>query len=266
MMTLMLGCGMLLIASRMRKLAVSDPLLVFHHVPKAGGNSFLAIAREQWRGAVYWDGPNSKRPAARMVAVNNPEQFRHTRLVGGNAPFEQGLYERIGRLVIHLGVIRDPVARVLSAYAFIRSRDVHPLHAEMRDRTLYEALTQVPRFRDRAFGDQLRVLFGRRPERERILDMAPYAIGKLERFDAFVSFIATTFFGKPVPIIPRENSGTTGYVDEIARQPRFAEGVAMLKAENAAEFEFYNSFGDILVTKRIQQYVTGPTQAPSLSR
>jgi hypothetical protein len=229
------------------------PLFVFHHVPKAGGNSFRAIARELWGGAVYWHGTNSGLPAARVVAANNPEQFRDTALVGGHAPFEQGLYERLGRPVVHLSVMREPVARVLSAYAFIRSREVHRLHAEMRGRTLYEALTQVPRFRDRSYGHQLRVLFGRRPQRKLILSTAPYVIGKLERFDAFVSFVATTLFEKSTPSIPHENSGPKDHIDEIARQPGFAEAVAMLKAENEAEFEFYNSFGDLLVSEPLRR-------------
>jgi hypothetical protein len=237
-------------ASQEDRWCATHPLVVFHHVPKTGGRSFHAIARELYGNTHYWRRARQGQ-SIRQDAHSSPEVLRYVPLVGGHMHYIPELFADLGRLVIYLATMRDSVSRAISAYNFIRAHPDHPMHSDLSSRSFCEALTQIQKFRNKVCGYQMRVMFGRRTsaaDRQELLQRERYVIGKLDHFDQFISYVGNHVFAQPNLAIPHENSASRSYKEEVRNQPDFEKALQLLNSENAEEMQFYNSFGEILVS------------------
>ncbi|MEM6468931.1 MAG: sulfotransferase family 2 domain-containing protein [Planctomycetota bacterium] len=105
--------------------------LIFLHIPKAGGNSFLSFLTPNYPEANRFDVSDGLRYVDRLNELESlPDDRKGTlRLIYGHLPF--GVHEWIPQTCQYITVLRDPVDRVLSQYYFIRERKPHPLHEQV---------------------------------------------------------------------------------------------------------------------------------------
>ena len=115
---------------------------------------------------------------------------------------------------------------------------------------MYEALA-LPEFRRKISGQQLRFLgSGRsRTKLEKIMKEHSFIIGKFEKMPAFLKAVRAR---TDIPIVLGEqtkNSGSRDYKEAIRSQPDYQAALKRIEKLNALEWEFYNSFGDVLMTE-----------------
>lgn len=235
----------------------ATPLFVFLHVPKTAGTS----ARQMFVW-MFGDFYFAFDPATHLANPHGqavwevPGFFDRYLMIGGHLGFRYPITaaaRRTGRRVIFFSIMRDPVARVVSFYDFVRRRPAHPLHAALKSRTLLRAIEEVP-------GDehwncaQLKQIFGSaRPELiERALAGDSFVIGRQEELPAFFDAV-TAVSGIPrMATIPRENSldNLRGPAMQPAReQPDFQRAVELIRDRNREEIAFMEKrLGKVLIT------------------
>ncbi len=105
--------------------------LIFVHLPKTGGFALhAALDRALPEGSVLRIGDSA---AQQDFARMSPEQVAPYSMVSGHFTFEDALARaRTGARFATL--LRDPVARLLSAFNYMSTWEEHPLHASFRHR------------------------------------------------------------------------------------------------------------------------------------
>jgi len=116
------------------------PQLVFIHLPKTGGMSLhAAVAGALPRDAVLRVGDAAEQAAFRRLG---PAEVARYALVSGHLGFEE-VAARARPGARYVTLLRDPVARLLSAFNYMATWAPHPLHAEMRGRGFGEFITSA---------------------------------------------------------------------------------------------------------------------------
>jgi hypothetical protein len=111
------------------------PVVIFLHIPKAGGTTLEYILGKNYS-------------INRSLHVNAPELevkpyllFKHDvvpSLIMGHHKINSILYQLIDRPIIHITMLRDPIKRVISYYDYRRAGSRHRFQAEMKQITLRE--------------------------------------------------------------------------------------------------------------------------------
>lgn len=104
-------------------------LLLFLHIPKAGGSTLKAILGREYAGRATW---TADWPTAEDVA--QLEDRAAIELVEGH--FRFGLHRLFPQEATYITLVRDPVDRVVSHYDYVRREEAHPLHDEVISRGL----------------------------------------------------------------------------------------------------------------------------------
>ncbi len=105
---------------------MSEPVLVFTHIPKAAGTTLVDIIRTEF----------GERHILNRHKLNEDvwtEQLRKlpgdVRAIVGHARY--GVHREVSRPCRYFTVLRDPVERAISLYSYIRSTPAHVRHAEV---------------------------------------------------------------------------------------------------------------------------------------
>lgn len=118
------------------------PQIVFVHLPKTGGFALhAALERGLPAGSVLRIGDSTAQAAFRSM---RPADVARYRLVSGHFTFEEALAlappgARFATL------LRDPVARLLSAFNYMSTWTEHPLHDSFRNRGFAEFIADSGR-------------------------------------------------------------------------------------------------------------------------
>ncbi|MEO1615693.1 MAG: sulfotransferase family 2 domain-containing protein [Planctomycetota bacterium] len=102
--------------------------LIFLHVPKAGGNSFLDFLVPNFQDESRFDVSAGLRYVERLeeLAALPKEELRKLGFIYGHLPF--GVHESLPQMFHYITVLRDPIDRILSHYYFVKEQRKHPLH------------------------------------------------------------------------------------------------------------------------------------------
>ncbi|MGH2536600.1 MAG: hypothetical protein ACRDHL_04320 [Candidatus Promineifilaceae bacterium] len=113
-------------------LAERAPVVLFLHIPKTAGVTLNAILdREYGRGSIYTFQRGRSYLAASIAHFRGlPDGVRNGYLVlRGHVPF--GMHAWLEGPSIYISLVRQPVARAISHYAYVLARPDHLLHAQV---------------------------------------------------------------------------------------------------------------------------------------
>jgi hypothetical protein len=121
---------------------------IYPHIFKTGGTSLEAVLRRVF-------------DADKIVRVEDKDvsEYQDKDLLYGHMPY--GLHYAIKQPCTYIGLVRDPVERVISSYYFIRGQPQHPMYQLCNEMSLLDALfSQEPYLFDIFRNHQTRILAG----------------------------------------------------------------------------------------------------------
>ena len=117
----------------------SDPnqVLIYVHLPKCGGTTLSRLIEweyEPWR--IFTIDPSFFRWSYNRLKRLPPQRLNRIDVFKGHMPF--GLHRRLSRPATYITVLREPVARSISAYVFAANYRLHPDYRVVSRMTLEE--------------------------------------------------------------------------------------------------------------------------------
>jgi hypothetical protein len=106
---------------------VPEPLIIFIHIPKTAGRTLRTVIRGQYRRQQICIASQTPGDPFRDYLSLPAEQQAQIRIVQGHFPY--GLHEHIDRQAVYATMLREPIARVISYYRFVRDHPEHKNHA-----------------------------------------------------------------------------------------------------------------------------------------
>ncbi len=215
--------------------------IIFIHIPKTAGATFVSIARRQIPPAAVLDLPGSL-AEARAALAQCPEAARHgLRFLHGHVPF--GLHTSLPGASRYVTFLRHPVERMVSAYYYaIRRPEWRAYHDIHRRRLSLEAFVDSDVAADLNNG-QTRFLAGSdapvtgRAALEQglhTLHAEVAFVGLTERFDESL-LLCRRLLGWRRPFYRRHNLNR--HRPALAAVPHRA--VAVIERRNALDLELY---------------------------
>ncbi|WNZ24401.1 sulfotransferase family 2 domain-containing protein [Leptolyngbya sp. NK1-12] len=111
----------------------ADDVLYFCHIPKTAGMTFRTIVEDQFHCSDVCPATLNA-----QLAKMSPEEIQSYRLFRGHLGFINLPELLPGKQVINVTVLREPVARVISHYEYIRRMPGDPHYEAVKDMTLEE--------------------------------------------------------------------------------------------------------------------------------
>ena len=114
--------------------------MIFLHIPKTAGTTLLDILDRQYPPEIVHSfGADAHESTAQFKSLDK-ESRKKIRLLRGHMAY--GLHEYLPSPVVYFTLLRDPVARVISYYNFIRRTPEHYLYDEVmnKDFSLHDLL------------------------------------------------------------------------------------------------------------------------------
>lgn len=228
--------------------------LIFLHIPKTAGTTLNRIIEWQYNPfAIFTINPyRMKGSAERLQRL--PEKRRHQlRVVRGHLLY--GIHDCLPQGATYITMLREPVARVLSAYYFVLRRPLNPLHRKLKRERL--GVEDCVRLFPQRQNLQCRFIAGVEDPAvgdERLLALAKEnltksfsVVGIAERFEESLMLIAKTFDWE-VPFYKNCKVAKT--------RPQIEPGtVDMIREHNRLDLELYE-FGKHLFEDNLARHET----------
>jgi hypothetical protein len=221
------------------------PLFCFLHIQKTAGTTARGVFRRMFGNLVYYTTAPQLRE---QTAWRRPGFYDKYLLIGGHVPFGHEFLQspHIQRRRIFLSLWRDPVARVISHYDYIRRMPKHWLYNELSNMSLLDAFEKSERFNRESVDRQLVYTFGTaQPERvEEVLASENYLIASTVQIEPFFDAVSA-LSGLPRPasvphvnVRPDSAEGVEPRASLAREQPDFELARERIRAANAAEYAF----------------------------
>ncbi|MGI9013689.1 MAG: sulfotransferase family 2 domain-containing protein [Phycisphaerales bacterium] len=251
-----------------------DQRLMFLHVPKAGGTTFEHVLARNYEmnNVLHLNAPVFERnPVALYKKLIFPT------VVMGHHALHHPLYQCIPGNIVHVTLLRDPVARVLSYFRYLKSDVEHALHPRVRDLSL-DAFLDLDNLPEISNGQTLR-LSGWTYKQLRSAGNSANAclndalanvhrrftlVGLVERFTEFI-LLLQRLLGWTDPFTPRKNQSamtdvaiSQSHIDQIAAmnaldQALYAEASTLFDARvqalgvTAGHVRDYETWNDTII-------------------
>jgi hypothetical protein len=225
--------------------------LIFLHIPKTAGTTLNRIIESQYSPfAIFTMDPYRIRATPERLKRLPEDRRRRLRVVRGHMLY--GIHEFLPQGATYMTMLRDPVARVLSAYYFILRRPLNPLHRRVKKEGL--GVEDCLRLFPERHNLQCRLISGLRnvaTNDERLLDVAKEnltksfsVVGICERFEESLMLTAKAF-GWEVPFY--ENKKVSKRRSEV--EPRLAN---LIREHDRLDSELYE-FGKKLFEEELRK-------------
>jgi len=118
---------------------VSSQSVLFLHIPKTGGTTLRSIISRQYAPATTYEIINPiNEHVVGFREKSAAERLRYKMLHGH---MSYGLHEFMSNDYVYITMLRDPLRRAVSDYAFVSSNALHPLYENVKDMSFGEYLT-----------------------------------------------------------------------------------------------------------------------------
>ena len=220
-----------------RTVTMDHEALIFLHIPKTAGTTLNRIIEWQYSPlSIFTIDPLGIRATPERFKTLSEQRRRQFRVVRGHMVY--GIHEFLPQGATYITMLRDPVARLLSAYSFILRRPLNPMHRKLKHERLgVEAFIRLTPNRQNL---QCRILAGVKDVTcdQRVLDIAKEnitksfsVVGLCERFEESLMLIAKTF-GWEIPYYENRK------VSKV--RPAVEPGVVnMIQEHNRFDMELY---------------------------
>lgn len=105
--------------------------LIFLHIPKTAGTTLNRIIEWQYNPlSIFTMDPYRIRATPERLRQLPEARRRRLRMVRGH--FYYGVHEYLPQGSTYITMLREPVARFLSAYYFLQRRPLHPMHRKVK--------------------------------------------------------------------------------------------------------------------------------------
>ena len=225
--------------------------LIFLHIPKTAGTTLNRIIEWQYSPfEIFTMDPLRIRATPERLERLPEERRRRLRVVRGHVFY--GIHECLPQGATYITMLREPVARVLSAYYFILRRPLNPLHWKVKRERL--GVEDCLRLFPQRHNLQCRLIAGVQDAAigdERLLDIAKEnltksfsVVGISEQFEESLMLMAKTFDWE-IPMYKNCKVSKT--------RPQIDPGtVEMIREYNWLDVELYE-FGKGLFEKSLQK-------------
>ena len=103
---------------------------IFLHIPKTAGTTLNRIIDRQYSPfEIFTIDPHRVKASSERLRQSSEQRRRRLRVVRGHLPY--GIHEFLPQGATYITMLREPVARVLSAYHFVLRRPLNPLHRKV---------------------------------------------------------------------------------------------------------------------------------------
>jgi len=230
---------------------VDHAAVIFLHIPKTAGTTLNRIIESQYSPfAIYTMDPYRIRATAERFKRLPEARRRRFRVVRGHLLY--GIHEFLPQGATYITMLRDPVARALSAYYFALRRPLNPLHRKIKKEQL--SVEDCLRLFPERHNLQCRFIAGIKDTAvrdERLLNIAKEnlaksfsVVGISERFEESLILISEKF-GWQIPFY--ENQKVAKNRPSI--EPELAD---LIREHNRLDDELYE-FGKTLFGTSLRQ-------------
>lgn len=226
--------------------------VIFIHIPKTAGGTLRYITARQYPAMQTAEVNKQRRlPTISLEELENlsPTQRKKIQLVQGHLPF--GAHRFFDEPVGYITLLREPVARILSFYYYVKNIPSHRLGQEIikHNLSLRDFVLRIP---DRNLHNgQTYMLAGKNIAPERALDTAIsnlqnhfIAIGLTERFDESILLFKEKLKWTSL-FYQKRNS------KKQQREPLSEEVIAIIREKNQLDIALYD-FGKQIFESQIK--------------
>jgi Sulfotransferase family len=115
----------------LRSASVDREALIFLRIPKTAGTTLNTIIEWQYNPvSIFTVDPHRIRATVARFKTFSEQRRRRFRVVRGHLLY--GIHEFLPQGATYITRLREPGARLLSTYAFILRRPLHPLHRALK--------------------------------------------------------------------------------------------------------------------------------------
>ena len=217
---------------------MDNQALIFLHIPKTAGTTLNRIIEWQYNPlAIFTMDPYRIRATPERLRKLSEERRRGIKMLRGH--FYYGLHELLPQGATYMTVLREPVARFLSAYYFIHRRPLHPMHRKVTsERIGVEDFIRLTPHRQNLQTSMLAGIKSNGKCEDHVLEVAKEnltksfsVVGLCERFEESLMLMATSY-GWEIPFYEnRKVSKTRPKVEPAA--------IEMIKEHNRLDLELY---------------------------
>jgi Sulfotransferase family len=225
--------------------------LIFLHIPKTAGTTLNRIIEWQYNPlSIFTMDPYRIRATPERLKKLPEARRRRLRMVRGH--FYYGIHEFLPQGATYITMLREPVARFLSAYYFLQRRPLHPMHRKVKSERI--GVEDFIRLTPRRQNLQCSLIAGIKSNGKceaSTLEIAKEnlvksfsVVGISERFEESLMLIAQTFDWEVPFYENRKVSKTRPQVDSSA--------VEMIRDHNRLDLELYE-FGKRLFEEGLRE-------------